>query len=351
MNKNITAIDLFCGCGGVTEGLKRQGFKVVAAVDYDPVACRTYRANHREVKLIEKDIRAVDPPMLLNDLLNGRFLDLLVVCAPCQPFSNQNRKKGNDDRVELVLETIRFAAVLQPKIIMFENVPGLTSPRFSAILKELKRGLNEEGYMAGAPITVDVADYCVPQRRLRCIMFAARNHPPPEFPKPVTPPGRRITVRDVIDNLRRLQSAQADPEDKLHFARDHRSIALKRMSYIPKNGGGRFSLPDYLVLDCHKEHKGYPDVYGRMSWNDVAPTLTTGCTDITRGRFIHPEDDRAITLREASRLQSFPDSYHFEGSAKDIAIQIGNAVPVKFIEVIGPTLLKSIASLNRKVLG
>ena len=351
MSRNITAIDLFCGCGGVTEGLKRQGFKVVAAVDCDPVACRTYRDNHREGKLIEKDIREVDPSIFLDNPLKGQLLDLLVVCAPCQPFSSQNRKKANDDRAELILETIRFITILQPKVIMFENVPGLTSPRFSPILKELKSGLKKEGYLTGDPITADVADYCVPQRRLRCIMFAARNHPPPEFPKPVTPPGRRVTVGYVIDNLPRLKSAQADPEDELHFARNHRPIALERMSHIPKNGGSRFSLPEHLVLDCHKGHKGYPDVYGRMCWDDVAPTLTTGCTDITRGRFIHPEDDRAITLREASRLQSFPDNYHFKGSAKDIAIQIGNAVPVKFIEALGPTLLKSIAAVNRKVVG
>src|SRR5690606_32246013 len=119
---------------------------------------------------------------------------------------------------------------------------------------------------------------------------------------------RRITVRDAIGNLIRLKSGQRDPNDVLHVARNHRDIALKRLKYIPKNGGSRSSLPDELQLECHREHNGHKDVYGRMGWDSVAPTLTTGCTNITRGRFAHPDDDRSITVREAARLQTFPDS-------------------------------------------
>ncbi len=136
-------------------------------------------------------------------------------------------------------------------------------------------------------------------------MFATRGHELPLPPLPTTPDGSRILVQDALKGLRRLCSGEKDAKDYLHFARNHKKIALDRLNYIPKNGGSRFSLPPHLELDCHKGKKGYPDVYGRMKWEDVAPTLTTGCTDLTKGRFAHPEDDRAITLREAARLQTF----------------------------------------------
>ena len=153
-----------------------------------------------------------------------------------------------------------------------------------------------------------------------------------------TPQGSRITVAHALKGLKKLSSGQYDKNDSLHCSRNHSDIVVQRLAYIPKNGGSRSSLPPQLVLNCHKEQRGYPDVYGRMSWNDIAPTLTTGCTDLTRGRFAHPEDDRAITLREAARLQTFPDNYLFDGNASQIATQIGNAVPMKLIETIAPTL-------------
>ena len=160
------------------------------------------------------------------------------------------------------------------------------------------------------------------------------------MPPATTPQGSRFTVAEALKGLRQLATGQADKSDLLHFSRNHNAIALQRLAHIPKNGGSRFSLPPHLELDCHKGKKGYPDVYGRMRWADVAPTLTTGCTDVTRGRFAHPEEDRAITLREAARLQTFPDQYAFSGNASEIATQIGNAVPMKLIETIAPVIRK-----------
>jgi DNA (cytosine-5)-methyltransferase 1 len=160
----------------------------------------------------------------------------------------------------------------------------------------------------------------------------------PALPEPKTPKGQRITVEQAIGKLCPLKSGEKDPNDPLHYASKHLPLALERLKHIPKNGGSRFSLPAELELNCHKNHDGHGDVYGRMCWQDVAPTLTTGCTDVTRGRFAHPRDDRAITLREAAILQSFPRNYKFRGNKSQITAQIGNAVPVELVKALAPTL-------------
>jgi DNA (cytosine-5)-methyltransferase 1 len=338
-----TILDLYSGCGTVTAAFKKCHFRVVAAVDIDPVACSTYKRNHPSIYLIQDDIRNVDPRLIRKEALRDSLLDLLVVCAPCQPFSNQNQYKNDkDNRKELILESVRFAKVLQPRMIMFENVPGLAGKSFVGILEKLINSLSDIGYLCGPPTRINAADYGVPQRRNRCILLAALGQKPPKLPQAITPEGSRVTVARVLKGLTKLATGQYDKNDPLHFSRNHSSIALKRLAHIPKNGGSRASLPPNLVLNCHKDPKSYPDVYGRMSWNDIAPTLTTGCTDITRGRFAHPDEDRAITLREAARLQTFPDDYLFEGNASQIATQIGNAVPMKLVESLAPTLRKAI---------
>lgn len=336
-----TAVDLFSGSGAVTQGLIVGGFEVVAAVDNDPIACATYRLNHPAVHLYEKGIEDVSPARIRTLQLHRRNLDLLVVCAPCQPFSSQNRARKRDPRARLILHCVRFAAVLKPKLIFFENVPGLVASRHARIVGQLRRGLARIGYVLSEPVKVDAADFGVPQRRLRCIMLAARRKLPAE--ELLLPPAAadRKTVHDAIGHLRRLKSGERDPDDALHRARVHQPIALRRLASIPKNGGDRFALPPELELDCHRGHDGHPDVYGRMEWDSVAPTLTSGCTDITRGRFAHPEDDRAITLREAALLQTFPPAYKISGNASQIAAQIGNAVPVGLVSGLAP-ILKSI---------
>jgi DNA (cytosine-5)-methyltransferase 1 len=341
-----TAVDLFCGCGGVTEGLKRRNFKIVAAVDNDKDACATYQANHPKVRLYSVDIRQVDAQNIRSHDLNDQDLDLLVVCAPCQPFSSQNRSNKIDDRSDLIYEATRFAKVLKPAVIFFENVPGLATKKYKKILDKLTFDLEKLGYQVSQPIPIDAADYNVPQRRKRCVLLAVLNAEVPDLPKPVTPDGKRITVKHAIGDLCSLKSGEKDPNDLLHHASEHLPIALERLKYIPKNGGSRFSLPENLVLECHKTHSGHGDVYGRMKWEDVAPTLTTGCTDLTRGRFAHPEDDRAITLREAAILQSFPRHYKFKGNRVKITTQIGNAVPVELIKAIVPTLRQAIKNVR-----
>ena len=343
-SKKPIGIDLFCGCGAMTEGFKRAGVNIIAAIDNNKSACATYQKNHPKVNLIQEDIRKINPATFLNESVQK--IDVIIVCAPCQPFSSQNKYKNADARAMLVTEIIRFAENLSPEIIVFENVSGLISGIGHPILKAIKSKLSKLKYNLGNPQVIDAADYLVPQRRRRCIMFATKNSAIPQLLSPVRPNGKYKTVRDAIGDLKSLKSGQKSAYDLLHYARTHTANALKRMEYIPKNGGNRFALPARLELKCHKGKKSFPDVYGRMNWNMVAPTLTTGCTDITRGRFMHPRDNRAITLREAARLQTFPDNYKFIGSTKEIATQIGNAVPVLLAKAIGLATIKSLKSKN-----
>ncbi|WP_412502848.1 DNA cytosine methyltransferase [Shewanella chilikensis] len=342
IKKKLTAIDLFCGSGAVSLGLKSAGFDVVGAVDYAPMACATYRLNHPEVKLVESDISTLSPEVF-DDVVN-EGLDLLVVCAPCQPFSTQNRRKSNlDPRRDLVSESLKFIDRFSPKIVFLENVPGLAS---TDIFANYADELIGRGYAVSTPTKLDAARLGVAQRRYRMVLIATREANLVENITFPDCPSR--TVRDLIADLPIPPIGKpVEPTDSLHFARRHSELNLQRLSHIPKDGGSRSSLPLELQLKCHKNKKptSFSDVYGRMRWDDVAPTLTTGCTDITRGRFAHPEQNRGITLREAARLQSFPDSYVFVGNSAHIATQIGNAVPPVMMKNIAKTMVRVLTSM------
>ena len=209
----------------------------------------------------------------------------------------------------------------------------------------LKGGLEKLGYVLTSPVVVDAADYEVPQRRARCIIVASQKKVDPFIlPPPVTPNGNRKTVRQTIADLPEAPIGE-NFEDPLHFSRKHSSKALERLRHISHDGGSRNELPASLVLACHKkledagEPKHYCDVYGTMRWDSVSPTLTTGCTDITKGRYAHPCKDRAITLREAALLQTFPLTYKFSGTPGEVAMQIGNAVPVNLVKNLAGAFL------------
>lgn len=335
------AIDLFCGSGAVTLGLKQAGFEVVGAVDFDAGACKTFKANHPEVKLVQEDIRKICPS-LFEEHVKGR-LDLLVVCAPCQPFSSQNRKKSIlDSRNSLVEESKKFIDHFNPAVVFLENVPGLAA---TEIFGDFKKWLQEEAlYEVSDPMKVDASELGVPQRRSRMILVAVKGISLKEATDIAKVPGKTVgqTIQDLpVPPIGRPSS---ESSDVLHYARRHSDLNIERLKNIPVDGGGRESLPYHLQLICHRNKKktSFSDTYGRMSWGKVAPTLTTGCTDITRGRFAHPVQNRAITLREAARLQTFPDSYKFMGNANQIATQIGNAVPPVMMKVIAQSLKKAL---------
>lgn len=348
---NLLALDLFCGCGAVTEGLKAEGFTVIGAVDLDPVSNRTYRLNHPEVHLEEKDIRTVVPGRLRSRIGHQGRIDLLVVCAPCQPFSSQNRKRAFDDpRANLILESTKFIAEFYPRLVFYENVRGILA---TEIMPRLANQLADLGYMLAKPKVIDAADYGVPQRRERCITLAAEDQRLSELFYAALQCKPRVSVAESIGSLKSLASGESDAEDPLHFSRRHQPVTLERLKRIPKDGGSRSALPKHLELRCHQGRtKDFPDVYGRMMWNGVAPTLTTGCTDLTKGRFAHPRDDRAITLREAALLQTFPIQYRFFGNSSQIAQQIGNAVPVEMVRTMARPLIECIklASTQRNTL-
>lgn len=334
------ALDLFCGSGAVSLGLKRAGFRVVGAVDFDPGACQTYRSNHPEVRLIQEDIRKVKANQFA-DVITDK-LDLLVVCAPCQPFSSQNRHKHDDDgRRGLVEQSKKFIRFYKPSLVFLENVPGLAATKN---FENYRRWLTKNGYQVSEPIKVDAANLGVAQRRCRIILIAAKGVP---LAMAVDLCQRRkVTVQKMIGGLPVPPVGRASAgKDPLHYARKHSELNIERLSYIPADGGSRDSLPPHLQLACHSKagKKGaFSDTYGRMRWAGVAPTLTTGCTDFTRGRYAHPVQNRAITLREAARLQSFPDSYVFHGNASQIAMQIGNAVPPAMMRTIARSLMAAL---------
>lgn len=322
-----TAVDLFSGCGGLTLGLQQAGFDVLGAVEADPLASATYSSNHKGVKLESRDIREVCPRRFMSKLgLRPGGLDLLAGCPPCQGFSSLRTRNGSrynrDRRNELIYEMLRFADVLKPKAIMLENVPGLAAYQ---PFKRLCAQLRARGYHVEFSVK-DAADFGVPQRRRRLILLAGYGQALP-FARPTK---RKKTVRDAIGRLPPPERSR----DKLHRLGERRSLKVQELIRdIPKDGGSRTDLPPARQLECHKNTDGFNDIYGRMAWDKVAPTITSGCFNPSKGRFLHPVCDRTITLREAALLQGFPRSYEFElsGGKQAIALMIGNALPPEFI--------------------
>lgn len=334
------AIDLFCGCGGLTEGLKQAGIRVIAAVEIDAKAQATYRLNHPSVSLYKDDIRRLDPKAMMEQIgIKRGELTLLAGCPPCQGFSRlRTRNKVTsieDPRNELVGDFLRFITEMYPKTVMMENVPGLANDnRFISMRKKIE----DLGYRVTVNV-LDAADYRVAQRRKRLILLASRVHEP----KIAEKLDSRLTIREALSGV----GAPSRSKDKLHALPERRSEAVKKLiAMIPKNGGSRTDLPQEYQLDCHKNSTGFRDVYGRMSWDTVAPTITSGCINPSKGRFLHPSYDRTITLREAALLQGFPMNYRFDVNhgKEAIALMVGNALPPPFIAANAKSLLCGISA-------
>lgn len=337
-----TAIDLFSGAGGATQGLIDAGFSVIGAVEFDSIASASYRLNHPNVHLWEQDIRDLKATTMARELnLKSGELGLLKACPPCQGFSTlaEGRIVGNDPRNELVKHTIRFVRALRPKAVLVENVPGLGRDQRS---KDLLESLRRMGYNAKA-YHVNAVDFGVPQKRKRLIILALRGLKTslPESLSPSDPEEPR-TVRQAFDQL----ASEVASNDPLSVPRILPTAVLRRVEAIPV-GGNRYDLPPELQLDCHKKlaeegKSGAAGSYARLRWEEPAPTMTTRCTTPACGPFLHPELHRALTLREAAAIQTFPASYQFVGARGDIERQIGNAVPVKMAATIAGHLLAAI---------
>src|ERR1041385_802286 len=322
------AIDLFCGCGGLTLGLKQAGFRVVWAVDENSLAVESYRVNHPEVLVREVDKGRLDPNEVQTELgLAPGELELLAGCPPCEGFSTLRTLNGGkrikDSQNDCVLQFVRFARAFLPKSIMLENVPALVDDeRFELLLDALA----DMGYCVEHRI-LNAADFGVPQRRRRLILLASKFGAIPF----ALPNMNRRTVRQAIGHVLPVGKSGDELHDRRGCARKAKVRRLIRA--IPANGGSRSALGERRQLKCHKETRGFHDVYGRMAWDEVAPTITSGCVNPSKGRFLHPVRHRAITLREAALLQAFPDKYFFslrcgKYAAADL---IGNALPPEFV--------------------
>lgn len=340
MSTELKAVDAFCGCGGTSLGLKKAGFRVECALEVDSWAAETYMLNHPDTHVFY-DIRAT-PACVLMDVMGLRRgdLDLLTGCPPCQGFSSIRTLNAaaatKDERNSLIFEFGRLIDELLPKAILLENVPGLmTNWRFTKFVRQLKR--------LGYHVTVahlDAADFGVPQRRKRLVLGASLIGTVDLSPPKV----RRVSVRNAIGSL---PSPEQSGRWMQRWHSQHSEAVLKRIRGIPKDGGSRRDLGYRKQLDCHRksEDVGFGDVYGRMCWDDVSPTITRFSNNPSKGRFLHPDQDRALTLLESSILQGFPRSYRFSKKTPPtmIASMIGEAFP--------PAVAKELAARVASLLG
>ena len=338
------AIDLFCGAGGLSFGLRAAGFDIVAALDNDPAAAKTYRSNLGE-HLLKASIEQVTPEEILTMAgMSPGDCDLLAGGPPCQGFSVQRRGEDKDLRNHLVLEFLRFIEAIRPRFFLMENVQGLMSNRGRPYFNKVIHRTSELGYVVQVA-KLNAADFGVPQERIR--VFMVGEHSPVDaasfsFPEPEFEPDDYRTVRSAIGDLPSPpEDGSPHPDFPLHFREARLSpINLERFRHIPE-GGGRDDLPVHLQLPCHVNNPSHrhKDVYGRMAWDKPAPTLTARFDSFSRGRFGHPVENRTVTLREGARLQTFPDGFHFFGNREEIARQIGNAVPCALARVLGERLI------------
>lgn len=340
-----TCIDSFCGAGGLGLGLKNAGFKILLSFDIEQKCIDTINSNQKyfDHKAITADIADMLNGTLLNkcNLKRGELF-LLAGGPPCQGFSIQRRGSDIDVRNELVLKYGQLVNELYPYFFVMENVTGLAGKRGKTILEQLIEDVESIGYDVSVNL-LDAQDFGVPQRRKRYVIVGKRKDVDATYIPPKIIPGRK-TVRDTIAFLPVPPLDGKDhPDIPLHRRDKLSELNLKRIQAL-RPGQGRDDLPDELLADCHKIDSsviGYRNVYGRMEWDDVAPTITARFDSFTRGKFGHPDQPRSISLREGALLQTFPMDFVFIGNKVDIARQIGNAVPPILAEQIGNSIINA----------
>jgi DNA (cytosine-5)-methyltransferase 1 len=338
----IAAVDLFCGAGGLTRGLKAAGIDVRLGVDLDPACEYPFTFNNR-TRFLRKPVQELTSQEITREWRGARF-SLLAGCAPCQPFSlySQGRTDETDGRWHLLAEFQRLVLRTTPTLVTMENVPRLAE---QSIFNEFVAALKAAKYHVRFEV-VRSADYGVPQQRERLVLLASKLGPikliPPTHAK------AHCTVRQAISALPRLTAGGEHPDDPLHHAAKLSPTNLRRIQASIPGGSWRDWQAD-LVAACHRKRSGktYPSVYGRMNWDEPAPTMTTQFFGFGNGRFGHPEQDRAISLREGAILQSFPKKYRFVKPGQPVFFKtlgrlIGNAVPVKLGQAIGRSLIRHV---------
>ena len=351
------AIDLFCGAGGLSTGLKKSGFRLCLGVDIDEKALKTYKCNLKRTKVLKKDIKKVTGGKITELTgINRRDNFLLAGCPPCQGFSSLGKRDANDEKNELVYEYIRIINELEPSFILMENVPGMSTGVGKEIFKNVVKELEENYHVEYA--TLNAADFGVPQIRKRLVLHGIRNDvydnlgldkekqkilPKSTHSKEKKKGYRKwVTVRKAIFDLPILGAGESydDGIIKNHKARSLSETNIERLQEIRLHGGNREMISEELQLECHKkENVSYTDTYGIIDPDKPAPTITSGCTIISKGRYCHPTQNRGLSIREAARLQSFDDKFEFQGNMGEMSLQIGNAVPPKLAQASGKVII------------
>ncbi len=348
------AVDLFCGAGGLTHGLLDAGIEVAAGYDIDPACQFPYEHNNQPAQFFQKSVTELPGDELATHYPVG-CIKVLVGCAPCQTFSKytQGLDNENDPKWTLLNHFSRLVRELQPDIVSMENVPELQRyPVFASFLATLT---NEGFYFnkdAGQRV-IYCPDYGIPQHRSRVVVIASRLGPIELIP-PTHKPNKYRNVADALRSLPPLESGETHPHDPMHRTSALSPLNLRRIRHSRPGGTWR-DWPERLVAECHKKKSGksYSGVYARMEWDKPSPTITTQFYGYGNGRFGHPEQNRAISLREGAILQSFPKNYKFvrdgeDFSFKTIGRMIGNAVPVRLGEVVGKTIQLHLEQLKLK---
>ena len=350
-SSSISAVDLFCGVGGLTYGLQQAGINVVAGLDIDETCKYPFEANN-DATFISKDIREFRGAEL-SELYPKGSIKLLVGCAPCQPFSahmRKNKNRSSDKRWSLLDDFGRLVEKVNPHLIAFENVPLI---RKENIFTRFTKKLRSVGYHFDSELVVYCPDYGIPQKRRRLVLIASIWGEVELTPKTHSNSVEDEllpfqTVEDAIGNLPKISDGEECQQDPLHRSRKLSDINKRRIKHS-EPGGTWKDWDEALRLACHKKPsgKGYTTVYGRMKSDDLAPTITTQFVNLGSGRFGHPRQHRALSLREGALLQTFPKDYKFVEpdspiTVSRIASYIGNAVPVQLAKVIGESIQKHV---------
>lgn len=349
----VTAVDIFCGIGGLTHGLIKAGVKVVAGVDVDEKCRFAYEKNNR-ASFIHRGVHEIRADEILSLYPRGS-MRVLVGCAPCQPFSKHTQKERDRQSKEdwgLLYHFLKIIKETEPVVVSMENVPDITKHR---VFSDFVSDLDSAGYSVEWR-SVFCPDYGIPQSRTRLVLLASLLGKIELIPTTYKP-GKYKTVRMAISGLERLNAGQISANDRLHRAAALTDINLRRIRKS-KPGGTWRDWDEQLRSPCHRKTTGktYPSVYSRMEWDKPSPTITTQFYNYGTGRFGHPEQDRAISIREGAILQTFPKTYEFVGpnsvfGLKELGVYIGNAVPVRLGEIIGKSILKHFESNNGKSSG
>lgn len=338
----VQVVDFFSGCGGTSLGLENAGGRVVLGIDNDAIAGASYRLNFPRAAFLEADVFHLHPQDISHLVPYDAPL-LFAGCAPCQPFSMQNRRRGREDsRAGLLAEFERFIAYFSPEYVLVENVPGIQTAVSNGVLDRFSSNLERLGYKVTVAV-VRALDYGVPQTRRRLVLVASLMATATVAPSDemLDAAGSWRTVRHAIEGLPELGAGESDPDDSDHTCMALSDKNIRRIRATPE-GGSRNDWTDLdLQLECHRSHTGHTDVYGRLAWDKPATAMTTRCISYSNGRFGHPDQDRAISLREAALIQTFPRTFKFVGTLTQRARQVGNAVPPRMAEALGRGLLSA----------